>query len=290
MTGQDRSSVSVLDWGRAAEAERIEVVVASTGADVMDAKLRAARRPPFILAMGTPEVAASIAAELRSRGVEVFVLRHRDLDMLPRAIAARSLAPAIGADDPMYLVDPWRGEGFGLRAKDVFCMVRARVNRSTIGRPEVEIEVNEGWGPDEYSFETISSRKRTVATSDIVDLWSMDWSTARRMPDGLEIPGVRHVRINGDKFNWRATLGQRRGFSDHHNADTLMVMLGEQAGNAALELGFADFRASTEVALKGSSWYMTASGTIVQDQHPAFGFYSAWCAVRHFRRLFDRRR
>lgn len=280
------ATITVLEWPRGmSPEERAGVLVEAIGLDVYMAEQRVKKSPPMVIGRQAVNAAKSVARVLSARGVKHVLVADQDIARMPAAMQAKRLVPALGAPEPMYFVEPWRGEGRGLKMADVFCMVRGRIGRTSTGPVEMEITLERNLVlPDMYGVLIETSQKRSASTSDVIDLWCADHENGRTLKNGSRVPGIWRVRINGDKFNWDV-LGGSRGFSDNDNADKLALLLAEQATESSVEVGFGAFREASGAALGASLW-MTSMGTVKTDQGPAFEFYSGWCGVQRYRERF----
>jgi hypothetical protein len=182
------------------------------------------------------------------------------------------------------MLEPWRGESHGLLMDDVYCIVRARIGKASVGPTEVEVTPRHapyGMGPS-WDVDVSVTTKRTSSKSDMIDLWLFDREHSSKRPDGRIVYGIKQIRINCEKFNWDI-LGKNKGLTEGNKADQLAVILGNQAPHAAVELNFAEFRDASSPAI-GSSWSSTSAGGSKKDESGAFDFYSAWCGLMHWHR------
>jgi hypothetical protein len=237
---------------------------------------RAAALDPFLvsqrLGAGTPAVIqrldASIARaavrELRARGIDAFAPTLADLHTLAGGtpVRAKRLSPALGAPEPMFLCEPWRGEPFGFAARSIGAIVRARINRNR--RAPARTERSMAYEPLTGTVIPILDVVRESRSSlhDVMDIYLRD---------------RRCVRCSGDKFNFDG-LGAARGFTDNENMDKLAVMLADAAPHALVDLGFAEFSCPQEIA---GTFRTTPGGAGVRDDHPVFDFYSPWIILVH---------
>jgi len=282
-------TVSVLAWAPGTDrAAAAAILVEALGLDPYMASLRAAKSPPMVVARVATPIAKSVLGVLRSRGAQALVFSDDDIARLPAPILAKRLEAAPEAPEPMYLVEPWRGERTGLRMSEVYCLVRGRIRLSRIGPAQVDV------GPRHMTYGigglgSISSvgaaavggfsdasdvsvtRDRSSKITDVIDLWL-------RSPEHPKLP--RRIRITGNKFNWDI-LGPQRAMTANESANKLALLLAGDAPQAAIELGFTEFCDSSTPAI-GSGWSATMSGGSRLDQNPAFEFYSAWCALRNW--------
>ncbi len=279
-------NVSVLGWPSGTTREgAAAILVEAIGLDPFIANQRAAKPPPMVVARVIEPVARSIMQTLREKRTPAFVLRDADVERLPPPVLAKRLMAAEGAPRPMYMVEAWRGDGVAVMMDDVFCIVRGRIGKASVGPVQIERDtaaMPTVAGHVYIDLDVTVTQKRSSRLSDMIDLWMFDKSHAEER-EGKMVYGIKRVRINCDKFNWDV-LGKERGMSDNENADKLALRLAGQAPGAAVELGFTQFRESSTPAI-GSGWSATASGGARLDQSPAFDFYSAWCGILNWKRL-----
>jgi hypothetical protein len=278
-------NVSVLAWPAGTTREgAAAILVKAIGVDPFMAKQRAAKTPPMIVARAVEPVARSIMGSLQEQRTPAFLLKDDDVRRLPTPVLAKRLEAAVGAPRPMYMVEPWRGEPAGVTMDDVYCIVRGRIGKASVGPAQVETTSRLGSGRGAYvedfeQFEATTSRTRTSRLSDMIDLWLLDRAHSQER-EGRTVYGIKRIRINCDKFSWDV-LGKSKGHTDNENADKLALRLADEATSAVIELGFAQFREASAPAI-GTGWSSTPVGGSRLDQSPAFEFYSAWCGLLHW--------
>ncbi len=261
MSTGEQAYVSLLEWPQGLTLEdRIAAISASTGLDRYNARLRAQREAPVVLARLAAGAAAEAAEELRKIGAFVFVATESQIRSCAAAHRAKALRPALGAPEPTYLVELWRDEPVVLKASELFLIVRGRLRRSerTEGRVDVQYEPLSGGTTLE-----IGSPGTRLAVSDLIDLWDRSG---------------RRIRINGDKFNFDV-LGAERGYSDNENADRLALRLASQAPRAMVDTSFAAFHCPPDILR--AVWQTGMNGQRRRSDAPAFDFYSVWSWLMH---------
>lgn len=256
--------VSVLAWPRGWDRERVtRALVESIGMDPADASLLSPVVPPAVFAILEPAAAKDAVRVLREHRVPSLAVSGAELASRRPALLAKRLIPAEGAPEPLYMVEPWRGDGRGIRMRDVFLMVRGRIPKFTKST-SVEVETHGtglGYGPLGMHTTITSVTDMKGGRDDALDLY-----TESGPP----------VRITG-RFDFAALLGKDRGYSDGENMDRLAVRLAEQAPAAEIDLGFKDFKPPKGMSQRLVS--ISPLGTAKRDDSPLFDFYSAWRAV-----------
>src|SRR5688572_30615319 len=112
----DRAYITIVRWPRSfTRDDRILALVDALGLDTYHAGLRASQEPPQVLARVDAAVAPDIVARFRARKVSAFAMTQAYLQAQPAPMLVKRLVPALGADEPMYMVEPWKGDGAGLR-------------------------------------------------------------------------------------------------------------------------------------------------------------------------------
>ncbi len=279
---ENTCTITVLNWPAGTTREgAAAILVEAIGLDPFIANQRAAKPPPMVVARVVEPVGRSVMQTLKERKTPAFMLRDADVRRLPPPVLAKRLMAAEGAPRPMYMVEAWRGDGMPVMMDDVYCIVRGRIGKASVGPAQVDADVYSDPDTGATVIEGSVKRTRSSRLSDMIDLWMFDRAHAEER-EGKTVYGIKRVRINCDKFNWDV-LGDEKGMSDNENADKLSLRLAGQAHSAAVEIGFAQFRDSSTPAI-GSGWSGTMSGGSRLDQGPAFDFYSAWCGVLNWKK------
>jgi hypothetical protein len=269
---QDRAYISIVRWPSGFSREdRARTLVDALGLDDYHAGLRAAQEPPLVLARVDAALAPDIVARFRARKVSAFAMTQKHLRAHAAPILVKRLVPALGAQDPMYMVEAWRGEGAGLRMADVFLIVRATLDRSTrsfsaqsgnslgvtVMAPEFAMIQGAVSGP-------VVERTTNHQFTYIIDLY---------LNDG------RRFRINSDRVSYDV-LGKSRGYTDRENSDKLALRLATEAPAALIDVGFEQFRVPPEFTRDMVSVFGTRT-TSQRDETAIFDFYSVWTHTIH---------
>ncbi len=278
-----RTNITILAWPSGmGRPQARAVLVEALGLDPYIADLRVAKPPPLVVARVDDSIAASVGAVLKTHGVPFLNLTDAEMDAAAKPLLAKRLEFAPDAPEPMYMVEPWRGETMGLRMADVYCIVRAKIKRARVGpaiidsTPRRDPLTGVSW-----SVDVSVKHERSTSMTNVIDLWLLDREHPVHLQDGRIFPGQKRIRINSEKFSWDV-LGSERAHGATESADRLALRLADQAPQAAVELGFLAFRESSAAAI-GSGWSATLQGGSRTDHHPAFEFYSAWCGLLHWR-------
>jgi hypothetical protein len=269
---QDRAYITIVRWPNGfSQDDCAQTLVDALGLDDYHARLRSAQEPPQVLARVDAALAPDVVAKFRARKVSAFALTHRHLQSHAAPVAVKRLVPALGASEPMYMVEAWRGDGAGLRMSDVFLIVRATLDRSTrtfsaeagnslgvtVMAPEFAIIQGAVSGP-------IVERSTNHKFTYIIDLYLNDGS---------------RFRINSDRVSYDV-LGKARGYTDRENSDKLALRLATEAPNAQIDVGFDQFRVPPDFTRDLVSVFGTRT-TSQRDETAIFDFYSVWTYTIH---------
>lgn len=260
----DAAFLSVIAWPPGMDVERVaDLVYAASGIDRFYVRQRLAGGVPAVIQRVDAGASRPMVDELRTHGVFAVAPTQTQMRAFAGPIRAKRLAPALGAPEPMFLCEPWRGEAFGFTARSIAVMVRARLSRSHKSAPRLESS-GAGYGamagaPVPY-YEVVRDSRSSL--HDILDIYLRD---------------RRRIRCHGDKFNFDI-LGSSKGFSDNENMDKLAVMLADAAPRAIVDLGFADFSCPPILAEISRT---ASNGDRTTDDHPMFDFYSPWIVLIH---------
>ena len=256
--------LSVIAWPPGMNIEGVtEALAIVAGINPYYARQRLAGGVPAVIQRIDAGASRALVAQLRARGVLAVAPSLTQIRSFAPPVRAKRLARALGAPEPMFLCEPWRGEPFGFTAKSIAVMVRARLSKSQKSAPRLESR-SAGYGslagaPVPY-YEVVQDSRSSL--HDILDIYLRD---------------RRRIRCHGDKFNFDV-LGAAKGFSDNENMDKLAVMLAEAAPRAIVDLGFADFSCPPIIADVSRT---TSDGARTTDEHPMFEFYSPWIVLVH---------
>lgn len=269
---QDRAYITIVRWpGGFAREDRVRTLVDALGIDEYHAGLRAASEPPQVLARVDAGAAPDIVAKFRARRVSAFALTQTHLRSQPAPVQVKRLTPAMGAAEPMYMVEPWRGDGTGLRMADVFLIVRATLDRST----------------SSFSSSSGSSIPMAVMAPELamirgaIDGPKVERSTNHKFAYliDLYLHDGRRFRINSDRVSYDV-LGKDRGYTDRENSDKLALRLATEAPQAFIDVGFDQFRVPPEFTRDMVSVFGSRT-TTHRDETAIFDFYSVWTHTIH---------
>lgn len=263
----DLALLTIAAWPRAwSPAQRMTALASAVGIEPVAAEVIARNTPPVMAGFAPRDVAREQARALRTQGVPSLVidlatLRDRDT----QRVRAKRLVPALGAPEPMYLVEPWdrRLPNLPLLMSDVRLIVRGQVQITESGRPL-------DMGPDLV-------RRAVLGHEEIVTELAEETtapSTPARVIEAGELidlhrDGLAPIRIDGRKFNYDV-LGPARAMTDRVNADRLALRLAEEAKQAQVDLGFAAWRPPRLMPLPAQP----PGGK--RNEGPLFDFYSVW--------------
>lgn len=263
----DKAYLAVIQWpDELDERERADAIAHATGLDAYQADLVNRRGTPQIVARLDAEAAERSAEYLHDRGATAVAVRQSAMRAAPQARRLKRLTAAEGAPEPMYACEFWREPPGGLRAADLFLLVRAHVRSN-----ETRMQPN-SLGPNPMVFGGLDmaaaaaiagsgSATRTSHTSvaEVLDLWLTDRA---------------RLRIDAERFNFDV-LGEGRGRTGRENLDGLLALLRRDAPRAIVDEGFQGFRCPPDLV---RSHFIDAGGASVKrtSDMPAFDFYSTW--------------
>lgn len=253
--------VSVFAWPVGWTRERmVDALARCVGIEPVDAALRVAKPAPVAIVRMEERPAGAAVRSLRDLGVRAFAPTLKQLNGLPGAVQAKRLLPARGSAPAMYLVEPWRGESFGLSMSEVSLVIRAAVvsRRSTAGDPTTLVRFDPLSGT--MHLDRVEGPSQRTSLAEIVELHTSE--------------GQR-IRIDGNKFNFDV-LGDRRELADSVNAGRLAARLIAEAPRATVDEAFPTFSPPP-----GAVRALDAGATLARSRMPEFEFYSAWLHILH---------
>jgi hypothetical protein len=260
-----RAYITIVRWPQAFTAQqRLEALADAMGIDPYVAGLRAVQEPPLVAGLVDELVAKDIVERFKGKRVVAFALTQAHIARLPRPNLVKRLTPALGSDDPMYMVELWRGDPTGLKASEIFLLVRGTVDRS-ISQTRVTNNnsgmrmMGMGMGMAIPGSVDVSHTTQT-RFSQILDVYLRDHSL---------------LRINSDRFSFDV-LGKQRAFTAVENTDKLALLLTSQAPQAQVDTGFARFKPPPDMAAEFTTSLRADSTTTQRDESTAFDFYSGW--------------
>src|SRR5262245_25811469 len=207
-----RAYITIVRWPKAFTAQdRLEALADAMGIDPYTASLRVVQEPPFVAGMVDELVAPDILERFKTKRTPAFALTQAHIARLPKPKQVKGLTAAIGADDPMYMVDLWRDEPTGLKASDIFLLVRGTVDRST-SRTSVS---GQGITRQAGGLASIAGVGFGVAIPGTVEV---SHTTETKLSQLLDIYLRDHtlLRVNSDRMSWDV-LGKQRGFTGTEN-------------------------------------------------------------------------
>lgn len=273
----DRAYISVIEWPAGFdEAARVRVLVAALGVDPPSAAQLSRRGVPQIVARVKAALAPALLDRFHAAGVTAFAAARSRMRAVADPLRAKRLAPALGAPEPLYMVEPWRGEGRALRMADVWLIVRATLRRREV-RTAPDTSGNAGRMAGyamvgaEYALIDAAARagnsavrSTSIASTEIIELHLADGS---------------RVRIDADKFSFDV-LGDRRGLTDRENAERLALRLAHEAPRAIIDTSFPAFRCPPEIVR--THYASIGEGALRSTTDaPAFDFYAVWVSLMY---------
>lgn len=266
-------TATILAWPAGQTTDQVAVTLDRAGFGEYESRQLVRREAPFFLGRVKPDFDRSAQPILEAGGIQTLVLTQDQIDAVPKPLLARSLHRALGAPKPLFMVEPWRGDGTALLMDEVYLIIRASVGRSKSTVEAMPRSFNTTPGalllPGEAALEyAISANQhepqfiKSIVTdaAEVIELFRLD--------------GTR-VRVNSEKFNFEV-LAQSKGITDRQNTDSLMLVLSELAVNAEIDLDFRKFKAPPNTIKTHSSLGVAGANVKTVDAWPSFEFYSVW--------------
>jgi hypothetical protein len=266
-----RTYITIVRWPKGFTAQdRLEALADAMGIDPYTAGLRAVQEPPLVAGMVDELVAPDIIARFKAHRTLAFALTQAHIARLPKPQLVKRLTPAIGADDPMYMVELWRAEPTGLKASDIFLLVRGTVDRSTTRTRISGSSATKQAG----GLATLGGAALGAVVPGGVDI---SHTTEIHLTQLLDIYLNDHslLRLNSDRVSFDV-LGKQRGFTAAENMDKIATLLGTQAPGSQLDTGFTRFKPPADCASEMTSSAAVNVTKTQRDESSAFDFYSGW--------------
>lgn len=261
MSTPDHVYITIVRWPAGSSVgEQAAALASATGLDAPTARQRIAKSPPLIVHRVSASQAPGVMAVLKSHRVAALAVPERTMQAVPRPIILKSLAPALGAPEPMFLAEPWRSEPRGIRAEEFFLLVRAKIQALIRGETQTDSQVQVAFVPGVGLAPVATSetyRYDRSQRTEVIDLYLRDGTA---------------YRIAGSKFNF-SSLGSDRGYSDNENADKLACVLAEASPGCFIDTDFESFGCPTAYY---HNWRSTLKAKEIRSDEAAFDFYSPW--------------
>lgn len=224
-------------------------------------RLRLAIEPPMVLGFVQPDAGEVVAHAIRSVGGDAFAPSPDDLLSLGPTLKIRDLEVSHGGLDVVL----WRGGEIRIECAQVTALVRAHLSDTVVVRTPASARMHPLYVPGpRYSrrvradFVQNASERRST-TSDKLDIHTSDG---------------RVFQLDGDKFGYRA-LGEMRGHSDKQNMDRMLELLQHLASDAVADMYFGLWKPPPHHDR------LKIPGARLNNDDPAFAFYSRWTALMY---------
>lgn len=204
-------------------------------------------------------------ANLEKLGFGGFWVSLAELQSRIPSLPAKTIAPAMGAPRPMFMVECWPPhESRGLLASEIRLLVRGRPQQTKVV-PSASVPGGGYYsGLDDEGLDAdldggTAAPRRTAVYSEVLDIHLFDDTS---------------IRCNASRFHF-TNLGGPKRYTDSENLDALTTLLGSQAPRALIDTGFRTRRCPTELLVD-----LRANASAAGDSRTlaAFGVYSAWAA------------
>jgi hypothetical protein len=280
----DRAFLSVILWPEGlTRQEQAALVAGPSGLDEPTLRLRVSQNPPAILGLIDARRARAAVEIIRARGGDAFAPAMSDLEALGPTLKIKRLERN-GAE---FAAAMWRDPPPPLRfrAADLIAVIRGRLSQTP--PHQISLQAAETYVPiSESEF-----LRRPVS----VDLYGAIGLAVRLHAGWFDDPPVtigkggdarlshkidlhtrdgRVLQIDADKFGFEV-LGASRGHSDLVNTDRLCEMIALLAPEAVIDPYYSLFKPPPEHRR------MRLPMMRLNDDDPAFAFYSRWAALMY---------
>lgn len=271
--------LSVIAWPKEFSLEgTVARMAGASGLDEPTLQLQARKTAPAILARVPVPVAQRALAALVECGGEGFCPTMRQVEALGATIKIKDLELENGS----FQVQPWRGRPLKLNPMDATILVRARLSESQLQPtptpgtlltdclgmtvPTMSMGYGGAFGlaatfalAEGSAIQSFIESQTIITTSNKLDFHTRDG---------------RVFQIDGDKFGFRI-LGEQRGPSDNVNIDRMCELVAHLSPEAIVDPYFSLWRAPS------GAKQIRIPGMLVNNDDPAFAFYSRWVALMY---------
>jgi hypothetical protein len=271
--------LSVIAWPKEFSVEGTAARMAeASGLDEPTLQLQARKTAPAILARVPVAIAQRALAALVECGGEGFCPTMRQVEALGASIKIKDLA----LENGYFQVQPWRGRPLKLNPTDIVILVRARLSESQLqptpapgtfmtdflGMSARTLPMGYGGAyglaatfalAEGAAIQSVIESQSMITTSDKLDFHTRDG---------------RVFQIDGDKFGFRI-LGEQRGPSDNVNIDRMCELVAHLSPDAIVDPYFSLWKAPS------GAKQIRIPGMLVNNDDPAFAFYSRWVALMY---------
>lgn len=280
----DSAFLTAILWPKDVERDAVVRAMAQqSGLDEHTLRLKSRQHPPAILAMVPQEVARRALTALLEHGGDGFAPTMNDLHALGPTLKIKDLRLESGG----FVAELWRGATQRIEPKEILALIRGQLSEVKVDpMPELSFDyIGQGLSARAYSTYSFGGSYGAAVRFSID--YADDFSNARgrriiTTSSKLDIHthDGRVFQIDGDKFGYRI-LGEQRGHSDLVNVDRMCELFTHMAPDAVVDPYF-------------SLWHpppghdrLRISQRNVNNDDPAFAFYSRWAALmyRHLLKL-----
>jgi hypothetical protein len=252
-------------------------MASAAGLDQLSLRMKARQHAPAILAMISHESAQRAVNALIERGGDGFAPTLDDLHALGATLKIKDLRLEAGG----FVAELWRGSTQRIEPREILALVRrqlSQVKRDPMPRISSRY-IGQGLHSNAYAGYAFGGAYGMAAI--YAAEYAMDQMTASvpqqiTTSNKLDIHTFdgRVFQIDGDKFGYRI-LGEQRGHSDLVNVDRMCELFTHLSPDAVVDPYFALWKPPP-----GHDRLRIPQRNVNNDD-PAFAFYSRWAALMY---------
>jgi hypothetical protein len=277
--------LTLIGWPEAMSRTEVAALLARVaGVDEATGRLWAAKQPPVVLARMDAEPAGRLVKALCGAGGEAIAPTMSQIEVAGPTRKIRDLRIGAGGLE----LDLWRGGGLVVAPGAIWLIVRASVSEARRGFavPSAGDDLTEaiGFAISGYGYCGAYGLARAfeggfAANVSIARPWTDSYQTPMASEKlDLHVAGEGVLQIDGDKFGF-GVLGDARAMSDNRNLDLVCELLTSLAPRAIVDPYFSLWRPPA------GHDRIRLPGMVVNNDDPAFAFYSRWIGLVYERLL-----
>lgn len=277
--------LTLIAWPPAKDRAALAALLAgAAGIDEPTGRLWAAKQPPVVLARMEPDEATRVVDVMRGAGGDAIAPTMAQIEAFGPTRKIRDLRIGAGGLE----LDLWRGGGLVVAPDAIRFIVRASVSEARKGFavPTAGDELSQavGFAFSGYGFCGSYGLARAfeggyASNVQVARPWTDSYETPLSSEKlDLHVAGEGVLQIDGDKFGF-GILGADRAMSDNRNLDLMCELLTSLAPNAIVDPYFPLWRPPA------GHDRIRLPGMVVNNDDPAFAFYSRWIGLVYERLL-----
>jgi hypothetical protein len=275
----DLAFVSVIAWPNEFSVEgTVARMAAASGLDEPTMQFQARKTAPAILARVPLVTAQRALAALIECGGECFCPTIKQIEALGPTIKIKDVALQNGS----FIIELWRGKPLTIKPEQFAVLVRARLSETRLQPTPIPgtlmtdflgvttTSLPMGYG-GAYGLAATFALAEDTAIQSYIE--SQKIITISNKLD-LHTTNGRVFQIDGDKFGFRI-LGEQRGSSDNVNIDRMCELVAHLSPDAIVDPYYSLWKPPT------GAKQIRLPGMLVNNDDPAFAFYSRWVALMY---------